>query len=98
MIARWARDRRERRYWEDLLARFGIPDVTVQEVTPAEDGVQVHVRPDRAAARRPHWNAELRDLGPRLAVQKRLPRDAVRIEDEPADAGGFVICVRTGGS
>jgi hypothetical protein len=76
-------------YWEDLLARFGVPGAVVQEVVRVEGGVQVHGSPAERLT-------GLRDLGPRLAVHKRLPRDAVRIEDEPADAAGFVIYAKTG--
>jgi hypothetical protein len=82
----------ECRYWEDLLARFGVPGVSVREVIRVEDGYQVHGCPGRKRLDL----LDLRELGLRLAVHKRLPRGAVCVEPDPDDAhaGAFVIRVR----
>lgn len=84
----------ERRYWQDLLARLGVPGVNVREITQASDGHQVHcrlrspVRGGRAVTIR-----EVRQLERGLAVHKRLPRDGVRIEEAEGCAADFIIYI-----
>jgi hypothetical protein len=89
---------RERRYWEDLLHKFGVRGVAVRDVIRVEGGVQVHCRLGKHADGRQVLTLDdIRDLGPRLQVHKRLAKGAVYIEEEPAggSAADFIIHVRS---
>jgi hypothetical protein len=87
MISGWLRDRRERRYWKVLLARFGVGGIAVRDIVHAPDGeYRVHCRvrsgfPDLAC------------LASQVAVHKRLPAGAICV-DEAVD--GFVLTGEAG--
>jgi LAGLIDADG DNA endonuclease family protein len=90
---------RQCRYWEDLLVKFGVRGVAVRDVIKVEGGVQVHCRLGKHADGRRVITLDsdaIRDLGPRLAVHKRLPKGAVYIEEDPegGSAADFIIHVR----
>jgi hypothetical protein len=71
MTTRWLRYRRERRYWKGLLARLGVPGVTVRDVVHFLDGgYQVYCR-SRAGI------PDLRRLAGQVAVHKRLPAGSI---------------------
>jgi hypothetical protein len=105
---RWLRDRRrnpgsryavsrECRYWADLLTRSGLPGVTVREVARTENGCRVRGRfGDPAQGWPPVSIAKARKPGEWLAVHKRLPRDAVRIEKDPDSWHPADFVVRVG--
>jgi hypothetical protein len=91
---------RECKYWQDLLVKFGVRGVAVRDVIKVEGGVQVHCRLGKHADGRRVLTLDsdaIRDLGPRLAVHKRLAKGAVYIEEEPAggSAADFIIHVRS---
>jgi hypothetical protein len=71
-MTRWRKDSRERRYWRDLLARFGVHGVRVREVTRDSGGLWISCRSRAGTVLDP-------DLAGRIAVHKRLPRGSVRI-------------------
>jgi hypothetical protein len=99
---KWFRNRRRRdtgkaRYWEDLIARLGLPGIAVQDVIKSEDRYQLHCRLGRVArSRRAVIAAEIPDLARRICVHKRLPKGSVHIQQAlPAGTGAdFTVIIQ----
>ena len=83
MKMRWLRDRRERRYWADLLTRSGMSPgrIRVRYIAHTAGECQVHCL-DKTGG------LDYQCLARWVAVHKRLPADSVRAGE--AD-GGFVM-------